>query len=342
MVNKKFLLDLTTNIQISKAIKLTNILSEPIIKENNIGYSLDISHMPRSEIDEVKYKIESAIKANIPSAKITIVETSPNKDGKIKSSKSKIHLDNVKKIILVASCKGGVGKSSMSALLAKALAEKNKQVGILDADLYGPSQPHIFAAHGKAEIEDGKMLPKFASNVELNSIGFLTKPGASVNWRGPMASKALYQLLSLTKWGHNFKARSKEELDFLIIDMPPGTGDINLSLLENYHIDEAIIVTTPQEIAKIDVKKAIDQYNKFNLNIFAIIENMAFLYNSQNPSDKTQIIFPKGSSDLVTNDCNSILCEVPLVPDFAKAIDESENIEKYTHFLQNIVNKLIK
>lgn len=174
---------------------------------------------------------------------------------------------SVKNIIAVASGKGGVGKSTTSANLAIALAQSGARVGILDADIYGPSQPLIMGVSGKPVSNDGKtMEPLRAHGITVNSIGFLIEADSPAIWRGPMVTQALEQLLRQTNW---------PDLDYLIVDMPPGTGDIALTLAQKVPVVGAIIVTTPQDIALLDARKGLRMFEKMNIPILGVVENMA-------------------------------------------------------------------
>ena len=176
-------------------------------------------------------------------------------------------LPNVKNIIAVASGKGGVGKSTTAVNLALALAAEGATVGLLDADIYGPSQPMMMGISGRPESIDGKnMEPLENYGLQVMSIGFLVEPDDAMIWRGPMATQALEQLLRQTNW---------KNLDYLIIDMPPGTGDIQLTLSQRVPMTGAVIVTTPQDIALLDAKKGIKMFEKVGVPILGIVENMA-------------------------------------------------------------------
>ena len=176
-------------------------------------------------------------------------------------------LPRVKNIVAVASGKGGVGKSTTTVNLALALAAEGAKVGILDADIYGPSQPMMMGITGRPESEDGKsMMPLANYGVEVMSIGFLVDEDQAMIWRGPMATQALDQLLRQTNWG---------DLDYLLVDMPPGTGDIALTLSQRVPLTGAVIVTTPQDIALIDAKKGLTMFEKAGVPILGIVENMA-------------------------------------------------------------------
>ena len=176
-------------------------------------------------------------------------------------------LPNVKNIVAVASGKGGVGKSTTAANLALALAAEGASVGILDADIYGPSQPMMMGIDGKPESSDGKSKEPLENHgVQVMSIGFLIEPDNPMIWRGPMATQALEQLLRQTNW---------RELDYLIVDMPPGTGDIQLTLSQRVPLTGAVIVTTPQDIALLDARKGIKMFEKVGVPILGVVENMA-------------------------------------------------------------------
>ncbi len=182
-------------------------------------------------------------------------------------------LPNVKNIVAVASGKGGVGKSTTAVNLALALAAEGARVGVLDADIYGPSIPMMMGISGKPESADGKtMEPMENYGVQVMSIGFLVAQDEAMIWRGPMATQALEQLLRQTNW---------QDLDYLIVDMPPGTGDIQLTLSQRVPMTGAVIVTTPQDIALLDAKKGIKMFQKVGVPILGIVENMAVHVCSQ-------------------------------------------------------------
>jgi ATP-binding protein involved in chromosome partitioning len=211
----------------------------------------------------------------------------------------------VKHIIAVSSGKGGVGKSTVAANLALALSKKFK-VGLLDADIYGPSIPRMLGAvNQKPEIsQDQKIQPIVRYGMKLMSIGFIIEEGAAVVWRGPMLFKAMDQFFRDVTWG---------ELDYLIIDLPPGTGDIQLSLAQKVPVSGAIVVSTPQNIALLDAKKAVDMWSRVAVPILGMIENMSYM---ENPATKEKIqLFPKGEIDQYL-DAKKIskLGEVPFHP----------------------------
>ena len=176
-------------------------------------------------------------------------------------------LPNVKNIVAIASGKGGVGKSTTAVNLALALAAEGAKVGILDADIYGPSQPQMLGITGRPESPDGKTInPMEAFGIQAMSIGFLIDVETPMVWRGPMATQALDQLLTETRWG---------DIDYLLVDMPPGTGDIQLTLSQKVPVTGAVIVTTPQDIALLDARKGLKMFEKVGIPILGIVENMS-------------------------------------------------------------------
>jgi ATP-binding protein involved in chromosome partitioning len=180
----------------------------------------------------------------------------------------KLDLPHLKKIIAVASGKGGVGKSTVAANLAVALGQQNLRVGLLDADIYGPSQSRMMGLQGqRARAEDGKLIPLSAHGIKIISMGMLADESAPMIWRGPMIQTAFTQMLKDVAWG---------ELDVLVIDLPPGTGDVQLSLAQKVDADGAVIVSTPQDIALIDARKAAAMFEKMRTPILGMIENMSF------------------------------------------------------------------
>ncbi len=210
----------------------------------------------------------------------------------------------VKNIIAVASGKGGVGKSTVSANIALALSREGAQVGILDADIYGPSQPHMMGIVGEQPVsEDGKtLLPLRAHGLQLMSIGALVDPDQPMVWRGPMVTSALSQLTHQTQW---------EGLDYLVVDMPPGTGDIQLTLAQQVPVSGAVIVTTPQDIATIDARKGLAMFRKVSIAVLGVVENMSTHVCSN--CGHEEAIFGEGGAKRMSRDFDvRILGQLPL------------------------------
>jgi ATP-binding protein involved in chromosome partitioning len=212
-------------------------------------------------------------------------------------------LPNVKNVIAVASGKGGVGKSTTSVNLALALAAEGATVGLLDADIYGPSQPQMLGISGRPESMDGKsMEPMLAHGLQTMSIGFLVDTDTPMVWRGPMVTGALEQLLRDTKW---------RDLDYLVIDLPPGTGDIQLTLAQKIPVTGAIIVTTPQDIALLDARKGLKMFEKVGIPILGIVENMSTHICSN--CGHEEHIFGAGGGEVMAKDYNvELLGSLPL------------------------------
>ena len=228
-------------------------------------------------------------------------------------------IPNIQNIIAVASGKGGVGKSTITTNLAVSLAKMGFKVGVIDADVYGPSQHIMFDVEKEKPLAvnvDGrsKMKPVENYGVKLLSLGFFTNPDQAVIWRGPMASKALNQLIFDADWG---------ELDFLLIDLPPGTGDVHLSIVQALPINGAVVVSTPQNIALADAKKGVAMFQQESINVpvLGIIENMAYFTPEELPNNKYYIFGKDGAKNLAENINTKFLGEIPLVQSIREAGD---------------------
>ncbi|MBD9662838.1 ATP-binding protein involved in chromosome partitioning [Variovorax beijingensis] len=243
----------------------TRSLKNLQISEGDVSFDLELGYPAKSQHAAMRKALVAAAKT-VPG----VSNVSVNITTKVIShavQRGVQLMPNVKNIIAVASGKGGVGKSTTAANLALALAAEGAAVGLLDADIYGPSQPMMLGIEGRPESEDGKtMEPLENHGVQVMSIGFLVDQDEAMIWRGPMATQALEQLLRQTNW---------KDLDYLIVDMPPGTGDIQLTLSQRVPMTGAVIVTTPQDIALLDAKKGIKMFEKVGVPILGIVENMA-------------------------------------------------------------------
>ena len=256
-----------------------NMVDNLMVKDNAIRFDLIMEHA-----DDPKNDIL------VNGAKRTLTEVFGEIEIEIKVVEEKAALSKVKHIIAVASGKGGVGKSTVAANLAIALARANQRVGLIDADIYGPSVPMMFGTENErpaAFEKDGKtvMVPIEKYGLKLLSIGYFVDPERPLIWRGPMATSALNQLLNETLWG---------ELDWMVVDMPPGTGDIQLTLAQQYNVSGAVIVTTPQKVAFADVLRAAMMFREeaLQIPIYGLVENMAYFTPSDMP-DKKYYIFGK-------------------------------------------------
>ena len=228
-------------------------------------------------------------------------------------------IPGISNIIAVASGKGGVGKSTVTANLAVTLAKMGFKVGILDADIYGPSMPIMFDVENEKPISvevngKSKMKPVESYEIKILSIGFFTAPSQAVIWRGPMASKALNQMIFDADWG---------QLDFMLIDLPPGTGDIHLSIMQSLPITGAVVVSTPQAVALADAKKGVSMFlsDSINVPVLGIIENMAYFTPEELPNNKYYIFGKEGAKNLAQDLQVPFLGEVPLVQSIREAGD---------------------
>ncbi len=267
----------------------------------------------RAEVDVMKTIHEKVYeKAKV---KVNIKVQAPEKKPEIKGKA----IPGIKNIIAVASGKGGVGKSTVTANLAVTLAKMGFKVGILDADIYGPSAPIMFDVEAERPLSvnvDGKSKMKPVENygVKILSIGFFTKPGQAVVWRGPMAAKALNQMIFDADWG---------ELDFMLVDLPPGTGDIHLSIMQSLPITGSVIVSTPQNVALADAKKGVAMFQQESINVpvLGIIENMAYFTPEELPDNKYYIFGQEGAKNLSEDLEVPFLGEIPLVQSLRESGD---------------------
>ena len=233
-------------------------------------------------------------------------------------------LPGVKNVIAVSSGKGGVGKSTVAANLAVALAAEGYKTGLLDADIFGPSVPKMFHLEAErifAEVRDGRQLliPAEKYGVRILSIGFFVNPDTATLWRGGMASNALKQLIADTDWG---------DLDYLVLDTPPGTSDIHLTLLQNLAITGAVIVSTPQQVALADARKGIDMYRneKVNVPILGLVENMAWFTPAELPENKYYLFGREGVKQLAGEMQVPLLGQIPIVQSICESGDEGEPV----------------
>jgi ATP-binding protein involved in chromosome partitioning len=297
---------------------------------------LEIKKVIHSHVDE---KID--VKVNVKSV------APPKKEEDSNLIKGK-KIPNIQNIIAVASGKGGVGKSTITANTAISLAKMGFKVGVLDADIYGPSMHLMFDVEKERPISvnvDGrsKMKPIENYGVKLLSLGFFTNPNQAVIWRGPMASKALNQLIFDADWG---------ELDFLLIDLPPGTGDVHLSIVQALPINGAVIVSTPQNIALADAKKGVAMFQQESIQVpvLGIVENMAYFTPEELPDNKYYIFGKDGAKHLAEDIDTKFLGEIPLVQSIREsgdvghpvALQENTSLEKaFTDITKEMVSELL-
>ncbi len=283
-----------------------------------IGGLLEVVYrLPKKDLEKV---IEDATRqvvqslSDVQNLKIRFVEESVPEQAFGQTVFSRRKVDGVKNILVVGSGKGGVGKSTVSANLALALSKLGYKVGLLDADIYGPSIPTILGIKGErvSVDESNKIIPLERYNIKTLSIGFLLpSEDTPIIWRGPMLMKALTQFLFDVRWG---------DLDFLVLDLPPGTGDVQLTLAQNVEIEGAVIVTTPQDVALADVKKAASMFKEVQIPIVGVIENMSYFVCPE--TNKKYYIFGKGKTVEFANRYGTkVLGAIPIDPEIAETSD---------------------
>jgi len=300
---------------LKKDLVTLNMIEEIQIEGNNLTFSVVLT----TPACPLKALIENACRNAIAHFISKDIVVNVKMTSRVTTQKNQ-PLSNIKNIIVVASGKGGVGKSTISTNLALGLAKKGAKVGLIDADIYGPSIPIMFglesARPNATQTPDGKTRidPIEKYGIKLLSIGFFTDPNQPIPWRGPMASNAIKQLFNDSDWG---------ELDYLVVDLPPGTGDIHITLTQNYPVAGAVIVTTPQNVALSDAKKGMGMFlmESINVPILGIVENMSYFTPAELPDNKYYIFGEGGGRKLAEQYNIAFLGEIPLVKSISDAGD---------------------
>lgn len=315
---------------LKKDLVTLNMIKDVKIEDLQVSFTLELTTPACPMKDMLRNACVNAIKhfvnanANV-SINITARVTKPN---------DTTQLNAIKNIILISSGKGGVGKSTVSSNLAVTLAANGAKVGLIDADIYGPSVPIMFdlvgAKPSARETEDGKtlILPIEKYGIKLLSLGFFADPEQAVPWRGPMASNAIKQLFNDADWG---------ELDYLIVDLPPGTGDIHITISQSFPIAGAVIVTTPQQVALADTKKGLNMFKMpgINIPILGVIENMSYFTPEELPENKYYIFGKNGGKELSEKFGVPFLGEIPLIQAITDAGDNGKPIALDTNSALN-------
>ena len=333
---------------LKKDVVELNLVSNIKTEGNNISFSLQINnpalHNKKRIIEACQLHLDRVLGTSVE----LNIDIQPIKKEADMPKQNKV-LPNVKNIIAIASGKGGVGKSTITANLAVALAKKGYKVGLVDADIYGPSMPMMFNVEEEKPMPveiNGKNLiqPIESHGVKLLSIGFFANTDQAVVWRGPMATRALTQLFTEANWG---------ELDYMLIDLPPGTGDIHLSLVQTVPVTGAVIVSTPQNVALIDARKAVGMFKleQINVPVLGFIENMAYFTPAELPENKYYIFGKEGVKNLAEKFNLPLLGEIPLVQSVREAGDAGrpavmqENTPQskaFMDFADNVINEVEK
>ena len=335
-----------------KSLIENNNISNLVVFGNEVVVDVSISNPALQAKKKIELEIKKAIHSLVDEkieVKVNVKSiATPKKEENSNLIKGK-KIPNIQNIIAIASGKGGVGKSTITANTAISLAKMGFKVGVLDADIYGPSMHLMFDVEKERPISinvDGrsKMKPIENYGVKILSLGFFTNPNQAVIWRGPMASKALNQLIFDADWG---------ELDFLLIDLPPGTGDVHLSIVQALPINGAVIVSTPQNIALADAKKGVAMFQQESIQVpvLGIIENMAYFTPEELPDNKYYIFGKDGAKHLAEDITTKFLGEIPLVQSIREAGDvghpvalqENTSLEKaFTDITKEMVSELLK
>jgi ATP-binding protein involved in chromosome partitioning len=302
-----------------KDVVSSGMLQGLVVREGHVGFSLEVDPAKGLEKEPLRQACEAAAK-NVPGVLSVTAVLTAHRDAPARPSPGHAHahshsggsarapqgsarIPGVKAIVAVASGKGGVGKSTVSVNLALGLASLGRRVGLLDADIYGPSIPRMMGLTGKPESKDGKkLIPKENYGIKTMSIGYLVNEDTPMIWRGPMVQSALTQMMNDVEWG---------ELDVLIVDMPPGTGDAQLTMAQRVPLTGAVVVSTPQEIALIDARKGFAMFEKTHIPVFGIVENMAY-FVSPGSGEKSYIFGEGGARRMAEKLGCDFLGEVPL------------------------------
>jgi len=322
MIKREDVLEVLSNIQepeSSKDIVSSNLIEDLIVEENKVSLTVYVKnpamHAKNRMKEAVEFNLKSRLKKDIE-IRCTV------KQQVSEANSTRKVLPKVKNIVAIASGKGGVGKSTITSNLAAGLAKKGHKVGLVDADIYGPSMPTMFDLVNErpkmTEIDGQSLIEPILSNgVKILSIGFFTDKENAVVWRGPMASKALLQMFNDAHWG---------ELDFLLIDLPPGTGDIHLSLIQSIPLDGVVIVSTPQEVALADARRGVNMFKMDNVKvpIIGLVENMSWFTPEELPDNKYYIFGRDGAKNLSEGLGVPFLGQIPIV----QSLRESGDIGK--------------
>jgi len=304
---------------LGKDIVSLGMVKDINIENKDLSFTVELTTPACPMKEEIERACQNAIKTMVDKeAKISVNMTSKVSKGRSGSGNKDELLPGVKNIIAVASGKGGVGKSTVAANLAVSLARSGASVGLLDMDIYGPSIPTMFGIHERPNITTHKKLvPHEKFGVRLISMGFLVDTDQAMVWRGPMATSAVKQFLNEVQWG---------ELDYMVLDLPPGTGDIQLTIVQTVPLTGAVIVSTPQIVALDDARKGVNMFEKVNVPVLGIVENMAYFIPPDQPDKKYYIFGKEGAQKLAKKMDTNMLGEIPIEQSIRESGDKGEPI----------------
>ena len=343
-LSKKNILSSIEKIDI-KNVKILNVN----IFGNEVLFDVETNNPTLQSKKNIENKIKELLKENFGSDLISKFNFVLKKEDVPKKTITGSEIPGIKNVLAIASGKGGVGKSTITSNIAITLSNMGFKVGILDADIYGPSIPIMFDIADARPLSvnhegKNKMKPVESYGIKILSIGFFTKPDQAVIWRGPMASKALNQMIFDAHWA---------ELDFLLVDLPPGTGDIHLSILQSLPVTGSVIVSTPQNIALADARKGIAMFNQKTISVpvLGLVENMAYFTPQELPKNKYYIFGKDGARNLAEDMKVAFLGEIPLIQSIREASDfghpaslqkESKISLTFNEITKNLITELVK
>lgn len=340
MINKEDVLEALQTVRGIDNIDVVTggIVSSVVVRGDSVGFALEVDSSGVNNMEDLRKSCEEVVRKIKGVKKVTAVLTTTRaaaasqnrqksesgeaekKDLLVRSTKAPV--PGIKKIILVAAGKGGVGKSTIAVNLAMSFMRAGYNIGLLDADVYGPSIPKMLNLKGKPEVDVYKRLTPFKfADMQVMSMGSLIDENRAAVWRGPMATKALYQLFHGVSW---------DNVDYLIVDMPPGTGDIQLSLAENFPVSGAVMVSTPQDVALADVRKAMDMFHKVNIPILGIVENMSY-FEDPKSGNRSYIFGKDGVAKMANKENIEFLGSIPLLQTISEGGDSGSPVNLNSH-----------
>ena len=304
---------------LGKDIVSLNMVKDIEIDGKNLSFTVELTTPACPMKEEIEKACRNAIEHMVDSeANVSINMTSDVSKNRTEDQGNQELLSGVKNIIAVASGKGGVGKSTVAANLAVSLARSGASVGLLDMDIYGPSIPTMFGIHERPNITtQKKLIPHEKYDVHLISMGFLVDTDQSMVWRGPMVTSAVKQFLNEVEWG---------ELDYMVLDLPPGTGDIQLTIVQTVPLTGAVIVSTPQTVALDDARKGVNMFEKVDVPVLGLVENMAYFIPPDLPEKKYYLFGKEGVKRLAEKTDTNYLGEIPIEQSIRESSDDGKPI----------------